>query len=152
MSCLQQLDRQIVGSIGVVAVGLDLGKEGPLVHIVACIASLLGQGGPDDCKFIPQAPPDGPLVKKGGMPPGPRAGFSMCVHKKRTMLFGEVFDMEAEENSGTDLNPRLQILPQKLNKKSGKKSKPSSGFIAPTGGVAARGGFRKVLAGSLACL
>ncbi|CAH1449941.1 unnamed protein product [Lactuca virosa] len=101
---------------GVVAVGLDLGKEGPLVHIVACIASLLGQGGPDDCKFIPQAPPDGPLikrcgemarklrflkdqmpkVKKGGMPPGPRAGFSMCVHKKRTMLFGEVFDMEAE--------------------------------------------------------
>ncbi|XP_023772031.1 protein SEEDLING PLASTID DEVELOPMENT 1 [Lactuca sativa] len=42
----------------------------------------------------------------------------------------------AVENSGTDLNPRLQILPQKLNKKSGKNSKTSAGFIAPTGGVA----------------
>lgn len=28
--------------------GLDLGKEGPLVHIGSCIASLLGQGGPDN--------------------------------------------------------------------------------------------------------
>ncbi|XP_024971190.1 kelch domain-containing protein 4 [Cynara cardunculus var. scolymus] len=35
-------------------------------------------------------------VKKGGMPPGPRAGFSMCVHKKRAVLFGGVVDMEAE--------------------------------------------------------
>ncbi|XP_028948256.2 uncharacterized protein [Malus domestica] len=33
-------------------------------------------------------------VKKSGMPPGPRAGFSMCVHKKRAMLFGGVVDME----------------------------------------------------------
>ncbi|KAB2609182.1 kelch domain-containing protein 4-like [Pyrus ussuriensis x Pyrus communis] len=33
-------------------------------------------------------------VKKNGMPPGPRAGFSMCVHKKRAMLFGGVVDME----------------------------------------------------------
>ncbi|KAI5664979.1 hypothetical protein M9H77_24302 [Catharanthus roseus] len=33
-------------------------------------------------------------VKKGGMPPGPRAGFSMCVHKKRALLFGGVVDME----------------------------------------------------------
>ncbi|KAL7606316.1 hypothetical protein Lser_V15G17396 [Lactuca serriola] len=40
------------------------------------------------------------------------------------------------ENLGTDLNPRLQILPQKLNKKSGKNSKPSLCFIAPMGGVA----------------
>ncbi|KAK9070262.1 hypothetical protein SSX86_010662 [Deinandra increscens subsp. villosa] len=42
------------------------------------------------------------------------------------------------ENSGTDLNPRLQILPQKLNKKSGKHSKPSSTGLSsppPTGGV-----------------
>nr|XP_043614969.1 kelch domain-containing protein 4 [Erigeron canadensis] len=35
-------------------------------------------------------------VKKGGMPPGARAGFSMCVHKKRAVLFGGVVDMEAE--------------------------------------------------------
>ncbi|XP_076926653.1 protein SEEDLING PLASTID DEVELOPMENT 1-like [Bidens hawaiensis] len=39
------------------------------------------------------------------------------------------------ENSGTDLNPRLQILPQKLNKKSGKHSKPSStGPTSPSSG------------------
>lgn len=30
------------------------------------------------------------------MPPGPRAGFSMCVHKKRAVLFGGVVDMERE--------------------------------------------------------
>ncbi|KAH6835865.1 Galactose oxidase/kelch repeat superfamily protein, partial [Perilla frutescens var. hirtella] len=35
-------------------------------------------------------------VKKPGMPPGPRAGFSMCVHKKRALLFGGVVDMEME--------------------------------------------------------
>nr|CAD1837069.1 unnamed protein product [Ananas comosus var. bracteatus] len=35
-------------------------------------------------------------IKKSGMPPGPRAGFSMCVHKKRAALFGGVVDMEAE--------------------------------------------------------
>ncbi|XP_078172204.1 galactose oxidase/kelch repeat superfamily protein [Carex rostrata] len=35
-------------------------------------------------------------IKKNGMPPGPRAGFSMCVHKKRAVLFGGVVDMEAE--------------------------------------------------------
>ncbi|KAJ4712503.1 kelch domain-containing protein 4 [Melia azedarach] len=33
-------------------------------------------------------------VKKTGMPPGPRAGFSMCIHKKRALLFGGVVDME----------------------------------------------------------
>ncbi|XP_028773976.1 chloride channel protein CLC-d [Neltuma alba] len=36
---------KIFGSIGSVAGGLALGKEGPLVHTGACIASLLGQGG-----------------------------------------------------------------------------------------------------------
>ncbi|GAQ87178.1 chloride channel protein [Klebsormidium nitens] len=36
---------KVVGSIGSVAGGLALGKEGPLVHTGACIASLLGQGG-----------------------------------------------------------------------------------------------------------
>ncbi|PIA51438.1 hypothetical protein AQUCO_01100342v1 [Aquilegia coerulea] len=35
-------------------------------------------------------------VKKIGMPPGPRAGFSMCVHKKRALLFGGVVDMEVQ--------------------------------------------------------
>ncbi|KAH9622645.1 hypothetical protein KSS87_018164, partial [Heliosperma pusillum] len=35
-------------------------------------------------------------VKKSGMPPGARAGFSMCVHKKRAVLFGGVVDMEVE--------------------------------------------------------
>jgi len=30
------------------------------------------------------------------MPPGPRAGFSMCVHKRRAMLFGGVVDIEVE--------------------------------------------------------
>ncbi|KAK9120055.1 hypothetical protein Scep_018148 [Stephania cephalantha] len=39
---------QIFGSIGAVSAGLDLGKEGPLVHIGACISSLLAQGGPDN--------------------------------------------------------------------------------------------------------
>lgn len=34
---------QIFGSIGSVGSGLALGKEGPLVHTGACIASLLGQ-------------------------------------------------------------------------------------------------------------
>ncbi|MFS7971619.1 putative kelch-type beta propeller [Helianthus anomalus] len=35
-------------------------------------------------------------VKKGGMPPGPRAGFSMSVHKNRAVLYGGVVDMETE--------------------------------------------------------
>ncbi|BBM99560.1 hypothetical protein MPTK1_1g22040 [Marchantia polymorpha subsp. ruderalis] len=33
-------------------------------------------------------------VKKIGLPPGPRAGFSMCVHKKRVVFFGGVVDSE----------------------------------------------------------
>ncbi|KAK9278334.1 hypothetical protein L1049_027899 [Liquidambar formosana] len=37
-------------------------------------------------------------VKKSGMPPGPRAGFSMCVHKKRALLFGGVVDMEVKDD------------------------------------------------------
>ena len=36
---------QIIGSIGTVAGGLAVGKEGPLVHTGACIANILGQGG-----------------------------------------------------------------------------------------------------------
>ncbi|CAL0299181.1 unnamed protein product [Lupinus luteus] len=42
---------KIFGSIGAVSAGLDLGKEGPLVHIGSCIASLLGQGGPDSYRI-----------------------------------------------------------------------------------------------------
>ncbi|KAL5717624.1 hypothetical protein ACHQM5_010605 [Ranunculus cassubicifolius] len=42
---------KIFGSIGAVSAGLDLGKEGPLVHIGACFASLLGQGGPDNYRL-----------------------------------------------------------------------------------------------------
>ena len=30
------------------------------------------------------------------MPPSSRAGFSVCVHKKRALLFGGVVDMEME--------------------------------------------------------
>ncbi|XP_024363094.1 chloride channel protein CLC-d isoform X2 [Physcomitrium patens] len=36
---------KVLGSIGSVGGGLALGKEGPLVHTGACIASVLGQGG-----------------------------------------------------------------------------------------------------------
>ncbi|PKU67818.1 Epithiospecifier protein [Dendrobium catenatum] len=35
-------------------------------------------------------------VKKVGIPPGLRASFSMCIHKKRAVLFGGVVDMEVE--------------------------------------------------------
>uniref|UniRef100_A0A1J3DA10 Kelch domain-containing protein 4 n=1 Tax=Noccaea caerulescens TaxID=107243 RepID=A0A1J3DA10_NOCCA len=35
-------------------------------------------------------------VKKIGMPPSSRASFSVCVHKKRALLFGGVVDMEME--------------------------------------------------------
>eukprot|EP00850_Spirogloea_muscicola_P011972 SM000076S21793 [mRNA] locus=s76:235730:243321:- [translate_table: standard] len=42
---LRTLLGKIFGSLGSVAGGLALGKEGPLVHTGACIASLLGQGG-----------------------------------------------------------------------------------------------------------
>ncbi|XP_042468328.1 chloride channel protein CLC-c-like [Zingiber officinale] len=36
---------KIFGSIGGVAAGLMVGKEGPMVHTGSCIASILGQGG-----------------------------------------------------------------------------------------------------------
>jgi len=48
-------------------------------------------------------------VKKAGMPPGPRAGFSMCVHKKRAVLFGGVVDMEVEGYSQLNSAPVLHF-------------------------------------------
>ncbi|KAJ0972618.1 hypothetical protein J5N97_020577 [Dioscorea zingiberensis] len=42
---------KIIGSIAAVSAGLDLGKEGPLVHIGSCLAYLLGQGGSDKHKL-----------------------------------------------------------------------------------------------------
>ncbi|CAM6044367.1 unnamed protein product, partial [Sphagnum compactum] len=42
---LNTLIVKILGSVGSVAGGLIVGKEGPLVHVGACIASLIGQGG-----------------------------------------------------------------------------------------------------------
>jgi H+/Cl- antiporter ClcA len=42
-SSFEPLLWQILGSIGSVGGGLALGKEGPLVHTGACIASVLGQ-------------------------------------------------------------------------------------------------------------
>eukprot|EP00897_Mesotaenium_endlicherianum_P000758 jgi/Mesen1/10683/ME000009S10476 len=42
---LRTLAGKVLGSVGSVAGGLALGKEGPLVHTGACIASLLGQVG-----------------------------------------------------------------------------------------------------------
>ncbi|KAL6011321.1 hypothetical protein ACLOJK_001767 [Asimina triloba] len=42
---------KIIGSIAAVSAGLDLGKEGPLVHIGACLSYLLGQGGPDNYRL-----------------------------------------------------------------------------------------------------
>ncbi|XVE54538.1 hypothetical protein DITRI_Ditri03aG0089800 [Diplodiscus trichospermus] len=77
-------------------------------------------------------------VKKSGMPPSARAGFSMCVHKKRAMLFGGVVDMEMEGDAMMSLflnelygfqldNHRwypLELRKEKSTKvKSGKDSK-----------------------------
>ncbi|PHU17792.1 hypothetical protein BC332_13487 [Capsicum chinense] len=39
---------KIIGIIGAVSIGLDLGKEEPLIHIGSYIVSLLGQGGSDN--------------------------------------------------------------------------------------------------------
>ncbi|KAJ9568245.1 hypothetical protein OSB04_004211 [Centaurea solstitialis] len=81
-------------------------------------------------------------VKKGGMPPGPRAGFSMCVHKKRAVLFGGVVDMEAEgdvlmslflnELYGFQLDINrwypLELRKEKSTKDKNKKKKDENGL------------------------
>lgn len=46
----------------------------------------------------------------------------------------------AAETSGTDVNPRLQILPMRLNKKASKVSKPSSGEWTETTSELLNGG------------
>uniref|UniRef100_A0A9I9DYK0 DUF4110 domain-containing protein n=1 Tax=Cucumis melo TaxID=3656 RepID=A0A9I9DYK0_CUCME len=59
-------------------------------------------------------------VKKGGMPPGPRAGFSMCVHKRRALLFGGVVDMEVEGKYPLELRKEKSIK-AKIKKNSDQK-------------------------------
>ncbi|XP_021808459.1 kelch domain-containing protein 4 isoform X1 [Prunus avium] len=77
-------------------------------------------------------------VKKSGMPPGPRAGFSMCVHKKRALFFGGVVDMEVggdvmmslflDELYGFQLdNHRWYPLELRKGKSTKDKVKKSSG-------------------------
>ncbi|GMQ09869.1 hypothetical protein CsSME_00053098 [Camellia sinensis var. sinensis] len=85
-------------------------------------------------------------VKKSGMPPGPRAGFSVCVHKKRALLFGGVVDMEVEgdvimslflnELYGFQLDSRrwypLELRKAKSTKNKSKKSsdeKPNTAAV-----------------------
>ncbi|GFH08689.1 uncharacterized protein HaLaN_03690, partial [Haematococcus lacustris] len=48
---LNTLVAKLVGTIGAVAGGLAVGKEGPLVHAGACIATLISQGGPQGCQL-----------------------------------------------------------------------------------------------------
>ncbi|KAI8543898.1 hypothetical protein RHMOL_Rhmol08G0254300 [Rhododendron molle] len=82
-------------------------------------------------------------VKKIGMPPGPRAGFSMCIHKKRALLFGGVVDMEIKgdvimslflnELYGFQLdNRRWYPLELRKEKSTKNKLKKSSGEEANT--------------------
>ncbi|XP_019086069.1 PREDICTED: kelch domain-containing protein 4-like [Camelina sativa] len=75
-------------------------------------------------------------VKKIGMPPSSRAGFSVCVHKKRALLFGGVVDMEMEgdvmmslflnELYGFQLDNRrwypIELRKEKSSKDKAKKS------------------------------
>ncbi|XP_020571836.1 kelch domain-containing protein 4 isoform X2 [Phalaenopsis equestris] len=73
-------------------------------------------------------------VKKVGIPPGPRASFSTCIHKKRAVLFGGVVDMEAEgdvlmslfmnELYGFQLDTR-RWYPLELRKEKSTKDKDS---------------------------
>ncbi|KAK4403916.1 protein SEEDLING PLASTID DEVELOPMENT 1 [Sesamum angolense] len=51
----------------------------------------------------------------------------------------------AVENSGTDSNPRLQILPQKLNKKTSKTSSSFVKYVSPKSSVAGGGGATSVV-------
>ncbi|KAL0382699.1 UNVERIFIED_CONTAM: protein SEEDLING PLASTID DEVELOPMENT 1 [Sesamum calycinum] len=51
----------------------------------------------------------------------------------------------AVKNSGTDSNPRLQILPQKLNKKTSKTSSSFVKYVSPKSSVAGGGGATSVV-------
>lgn len=61
------------------------------------------------------------------MPPGPRAGFSMCVHKKRAILFGGVVDTEVRGKTNHSSLSSARIRSQILVRKKILKS-----LIAPT--------------------
>ncbi|XP_078433085.1 galactose oxidase/kelch repeat superfamily protein [Wolffia australiana] len=87
-------------------------------------------------------------VKKAGMPPGPRAGFSMGLHKKRALLFGGVVDMEVSgdemmslfmnELYGFQLDTN-RWYPLELRKNKAAKDKPREPRRPPDGQV----GFTK---------
>ena len=51
---LRTLIGKVVGSVGSVAGGLAVGKEGPLVHTGSCIAALLSQGGSNRFHLSPK--------------------------------------------------------------------------------------------------
>ena len=51
---LRTLLGKVFGSVGSVAGGLAVGKEGPLVHTGSCIAALLSQGGSNKFKLNPK--------------------------------------------------------------------------------------------------
>ncbi|PHT47912.1 Chloride channel protein CLC-a [Capsicum baccatum] len=46
-----RVSKLIIGSIGAISTGIDLGKGEPLIYFGSCIASLLGQGGSDNYKL-----------------------------------------------------------------------------------------------------
>ncbi|XP_020691050.1 kelch domain-containing protein 4 isoform X1 [Dendrobium catenatum] len=81
-------------------------------------------------------------VKKVGIPPGLRASFSMCIHKKRAVLFGGVVDMEVEgdvlmslfmnELYGFQLDTR-RWYPLELRKDRSTKDKGSKRFDGSKG-------------------
>ncbi|GFZ03837.1 Galactose oxidase/kelch repeat superfamily protein [Actinidia rufa] len=77
------------------------------------------------------------------MPPGPRAGFSICVHKKRVVLFGGVVDMEVQgdvimsfflnELYGFQLDSRrwypLELRKEKSTKNQTSEEKPNTAAL-----------------------
>ncbi|KAK3000790.1 hypothetical protein RJ639_022024 [Escallonia herrerae] len=75
-------------------------------------------------------------VKKSGMPPGPRAGFSMCVHKKRALLFGGVVDMSEYVFRASILMHRSCAVMLELRKEKSTKEKIKRNLDGKSNGVA----------------